>query len=194
MAERYSDRQPPAITSSAVLRLLPPAARHVLRGAAPVLDTAGDALGLSLSMPACRASANATLAALWLGPDERLLLGADESAADTAIRLQQALADRPHSVVDVSHRQLGLAISGPHAATVLACGCPLDLDRSAFPVGMCTRTVLAKAEIVLWRIGEDEFHLEVWRSFAAYVSGVIAEAARELPLPERAVASGDRAT
>jgi sarcosine oxidase subunit gamma len=94
--------------------------------------------------------------------------------------LQQALADRPHSLVDVSHRQLGLAISGAHAATVLAAGCPLDLDRGAFPVGMCTRTVLGKAEIVLWRIAEDGFHLEVWRSFAAYVSGVIAEAAREL--------------
>jgi sarcosine oxidase, subunit gamma len=194
MADSYGDRQPPTITSSAVLRLLPPAARHVLRGAAPVLDTAGDALGLSLSMPACRASMNAALAALWLGPDERLLLGEDDSAADTSNRIARALGDRPHSLVDVSHRQLGLAISGAHAATVLAAGCPLDLDHSAFPVGMCTRTVLGKAEIVLWRIAEDDFHLEVWRSFAAYVSGVIAEAARELPLPELAVASGDRAT
>jgi len=194
MAEPYSERQPPTITSSAVLRLLPPAARHVLRGAAPVLDRAGDALGLSLSMPACRASVNATLAALWLGPDERLLLGEDESAADTGNRIARALGDRPHSLVDVSHRQLGLAISGAHATTVLAAGCPLDLDRSSFPVGMCTRTVLGKAEIVLWRIAEEGFHLEVWRSFAAYVSGLIAEAARELPLPELAVASGERAT
>jgi sarcosine oxidase, subunit gamma len=45
---------------------------------------------------------------------------------------------------------------------------------------MCTRTVLAKAEIVLWRRAHDSFHLEVWRSFAGYVSGVLAEAAREL--------------
>jgi len=36
---------------------------------------------------------------------------------------------------------------------------------------------------VLWRIADDGFHLEVWRSFAAYVSGVIAEAARELAVP-----------
>jgi sarcosine oxidase, subunit gamma len=194
MAELYRDRQPPPLTSSAVLRLLPPATRHVLRGAPSVLDAAGDALGLSLSMPACRASVNATLAALWLGPDERLLLADDDSAADTASRIARALRDQPHSLVDVSHRQLGLAISGPHAATVLAAGCPLDLDRSAFPVGMCTRTVLAKAEIVLWRIAEDGFHLEVWRSFAAYVSGVIAEAARELAPPDLAVASSDRAT
>jgi sarcosine oxidase subunit gamma len=149
-----------------------------------VLSAAGEALGLSLSMPACRASVRATRAALWLGPDERLLLGEEASAPDTASRLEQALRDRPHSLVDVSHRQVALAIAGPHAASVLAAGCPLDLDPSAFAVGMCTRTVLAKAEIVLWRVADDSFHLEVWRSFAAYVSLVIAEAARDLTVAD----------
>ena len=69
-----------------------------------------------------------------------------------------------------------------HAVTILAAleAARLDLDPAAFPVGMCTRTVLAKAEIVLWRRADDSFHLEVWRSFAAYVSGVLAEAARDL--------------
>jgi sarcosine oxidase subunit gamma len=134
-------------------------------------------------MPACRVSPNGTRAALWLGPDERLLIGEAASALDTASRLEQALRDQPHSLVDVSHRQVALAIAGPNAATVLAAGCPLDLDPGAFPVGMCTRTVLAKSEIVLWRIADDSFRLEVWRSFAAYVSGVIAEAARELSVP-----------
>jgi sarcosine oxidase subunit gamma len=135
---------------------------------------------LSLSMPACRASVDATRAALWLGPDERLLLGEESLAIETANHLHQALRQLPHSLVDVSHRQVALAIAGPRAVNVLATGCPLDLDPGAFPVGMCTRTVLAKAEIVLWRRANDSFHLEVWRSFAAYVSGVIAEAAREL--------------
>ena len=62
---------------------------------------------------------------------------------------------------------------------MLSGACPLDLDLRAFPVGMCTRTVLAKADIVLWRTGQDTFHLEVWRSFAAYVSGLLGEIARE---------------
>ena len=38
-----------------------------------------------------------------------------------------------------------------------------------FPVGMCTRTLFAKAEIVLWRTGENVFQIEVWRSFADYL-------------------------
>jgi sarcosine oxidase subunit gamma len=42
---------------------------------------------------------------------------------------------------------------------------------------MCTRTMLAKAEVVLWRTAPTRFRLEVWRSFAAYVSLYLADAA-----------------
>jgi sarcosine oxidase subunit gamma len=44
---------------------------------------------------------------------------------------------------------------------------------------MCTRTVLAKAEIVLWRTAAQSFHVEAWRSFLPYVWAFLAEAARE---------------
>jgi len=69
-------------------------------------------------------------------------------------------------------------VAGAHASAVLSAGCPLDLDASAFPVGMCTRTMLAKAEVVLWRTDRETFRLEVWRSFVDYVSQFIAEATR----------------
>jgi sarcosine oxidase subunit gamma len=36
-------------------------------------------------------------------------------------------------------------------------------------VNDCARTLLAKAEVVLWRRGAEEYHLEVARSFADYV-------------------------
>jgi sarcosine oxidase subunit gamma len=69
-------------------------------------------------------------------------------------------------------------VSGRDGPTLLAAGCPFDLDVSAFPVGMCTRTMLAKAEIVLWRTAGEAFRIEVWRSFAPYVSAFLSEAAR----------------
>ena len=94
-------------------------------------------------------------------------------------RLERALAGAPHALVDISHRQFALEISGPHASAILNGACPLDLDPSEFPIGMCTRTVFAKADIVLWRTRADAFHVEVWRSFAGYVSGLLAEIARE---------------
>ena len=59
-------------------------------------------------------------------------------------------------------------------------GCPLDLDLSAFPVGMCTRTVYMKSEIYLWRVAADVFLIETWRSFTPYVVDMLVEAAQEL--------------
>jgi sarcosine oxidase subunit gamma len=74
---------------------------------------------------------------------------------------------------------MALQISGSHATTILAGACPLDLSLDAFPVGMCTRTVLAKAEIVLWRTAAEVFHVEVWRSFQSYATGLLEEIGRE---------------
>ena len=53
--------------------------------------------------------------------------------------------------------------------------------RAAFPVGACTRTVFAKAEIVLWRTSADVFRVEVARSYCRYVVDLLGEVARELP-------------
>jgi len=126
----------------------------------------------------CRPRAEGERAALWLGPDEWLLIAPEAEGAALASSLQAALAHLPHSLVDVSHRQGAYQLQGPQVATLLAAGCPLDLDESAFPIGMCTRTVLAKAEVVLWRRAQQTFHLELARSFVAYVSRFLAEAAR----------------
>ncbi len=57
--------------------------------------------------------------------------------------------------------------------------CPLDLSLDRFPVDMCTRTVFAKAEIVLWRTDEQQFRVEVWRSFAPYTAALLQEIARD---------------
>jgi sarcosine oxidase subunit gamma len=48
---------------------------------------------------------------------------------------------------------------------------------------MCTRTLLGKADIVLWRTGAAEFHLEVWRSFSDYVLEFLQEAAQDFVAP-----------
>ena len=171
MAE-LAQRRPPAMAPTDWLKPLPPAGRWVLHGAPAARALAAPAWGVAFSEEACRAVVAGPRATLWLGAD-------GESHAAVAPSLERALAAEPHALVDVSHRQFALEISGPHAATLLSAACPLDLDLRAFPVGMCTRTVLAKADIVLWRTGQTTFHLEAWRSFAAYVSGLLGEIAHE---------------
>ena len=172
-------RQGPVLVAAALVHVLPPARRFVLRGDDAARAAAERALGIPVPALACRAGDNGMRAALWLGPDEWLLIAAaDDTAAERA--LSPALESLAHSLVDVSHRQIGLAVSGPQAATLLSAGCPLDLELNAFPVGMCTRTMLSKAEVVLWRTAAEQFRLEVWRSFAAYVTEYLATAARDI--------------
>jgi sarcosine oxidase subunit gamma len=178
MRDLRAERCLPPVSASTALRALPPATRYVLRGGSEVRAAAQSALGFGIPATACRATVEGDRAALWLGPDEWLLIAPQPPPCGLAAGLAAALEGLAHSLVDVSHRQSALAVSGPQATTLLAAGCPLDLDASAFPVGMCTRTMLAKAEIVLWRTDPQVFRLEVWRSFVAYVSQFLGEAAR----------------
>ena len=146
----------------AQLVALPPIGRLIIRSDGTALASIG------FEVPdICRATLSGGRSLLRLGPDEFLLLTSDNRAP--------ALA----SAVDVSHRDTALTVSGQRATWVINTFCALDLHQAAFPVGMCTRTLLGKAEIVLWRTGAEIFRIEVARSFAPYVWACLEEARRE---------------
>jgi sarcosine oxidase, subunit gamma len=181
-----AERRAPRLDEGGWLKTLAPAGRWILHGNATARAAAAPVWGVPLSESACHAQSAGPRATLWLGPDEYLLLdlAADASGAEaTAAALEQAMRGLPHALVDVSHRQFAIEVSGSRAEDILSAGCPLDLDAGAFPIGMCTRTVFAKADIVLWRTRADAFHLEIWRSFAGYVGGLLREIAREYHPP-----------
>jgi sarcosine oxidase subunit gamma len=161
------------------IETVPPLARFVVRGGVAAREIAGRTFGMMLPEIACRAVHDASRAALWLGPDEHLLLAPAEQGEQLASDLEQALTGQPHSLVDVSHRQVAITVHGSRAEWLLESQCPLPLNLRDFPVGMCTRTVFAKAEVVLWRTAEQAFHVEVWRSFSAYLVGLLREVASE---------------
>jgi sarcosine oxidase, subunit gamma len=95
-------------------------------------------------------------------------------------QLSQALAGTEHSLVDVSHRDMGFALLGPKTTAALNAGCPLDLHPSVFAAGMCTRTLVGKAQVVLWRLAVDSFQIHTFRSFADYVWRFLEQAAADL--------------
>jgi sarcosine oxidase, subunit gamma len=159
------------------LRELPAASHFVFQGGAAAQSAAGSLWKVSFPESSCRAVIQGGRAVLWLGPDEFLLLDAEAASPDTASDFQRLQQDHACSVVDVSHRQIAWEITGASAQTILAGACPLDLDAEHFPIGMCTRTLLAKAEILLWRRENQVFHLEAWRSFAPYVTALLTEIA-----------------
>ena len=174
----FDDLPPITVRNRLSVDAAAPLSRFVLYGGELAARAVGDAFGLVLPSDVNRASAEGDRAAFRLGPEEWLLLGPDGATV-------AAVDAAPHSLVDVSHRNVGLTVAGALATEVLSSGIMLDLDERAFPVGMATRTLFVKAEIVLWRSEAERFHVEVWRSFAPYLRGLIAEATREYAKPER---------
>jgi sarcosine oxidase, subunit gamma len=141
--------------------------------------------GFQLDQPVNRFHGQEGRTAARLGPDEWLLLAPEADAEMVTAELAAALKDQHHALVDISHRNVALTVSGPAAAAVLNSGCPLDLHAESFPPGMATRTLLGKCEILLFRMhsgikdSEPTYRVECWRSFATYVGAYLAESARE---------------
>lgn len=147
--------------------------------------TAADPVGLALDLPlplepntVVRAG---ELTALWLGPDEWLLVGPPGSGRDLESRIREAAGDEPVSVTDVSAQRTTLLVAGPRARDLLAHGCSLDLHPRTFGPGRCAQTTLGRTQIVL--VARDEhragFRVLVRSSFAGYLADWLLDAATE---------------
>ena len=102
--------------------------------------------------------------ALWLGPDEWLVVNATE--AD--------FPDAP-AAVDVSANRVAFELAGA-ARDVLAQGCSLDLRPHVFGPGRCAQTLLARATVILQCMDDDVFRIFVRRSFAPYLRAWLEDA------------------
>lgn len=171
------------------IKALTACARLIVRGGEAARAKASlaltEAFGIDLPLIACRSARHGDYAALWLGPEEWLVLAPVVELGKAGAVLRRALhgtADAlvPHALIDVSDRQIAFTVSGPLAADVLNTGCPLDLGIDAFPVGMCTRTLMAKVEVIVWRLSPESFRLECQRSFSAYLVTTLVEASRSI--------------
>lgn len=115
------------------------------------------------------------LSALWLAPDEWMLVCASGSETDVITSLEYATLDFHASVVDVTDAYTILRLSGASARELLAKGCSLDLHQRAFALGDVAQTMLAKVSIILHQTADDVdeagpvFDIYVPRSFADYL-------------------------
>jgi len=166
-----------ALVLASPLPGLPVAHDGVTMAAAPMLARFSLRARVAEGMPAkvLSTAPYAGGSALCLGPDEWLLLLPDGSPAPGIVGI--------HALTDIGHRNVGIALAGPNAAKLLQTGCALELTSAAFPVGKATRTLYETVEIVLWRLSQDQFHIEVWRSFASYLWSALDLAAGDMMMP-----------
>lgn len=133
--------------------------------------------GLGLSVPAQRRIVTAdAAAALWMSPDELLVLVPYADAVATVAALEKALAKDHALVADVSDARALFRISGAKADQALMKLCPVDFPSLA--MGEVRRTRAAQVAAALWRSGENEISLICFRSVAGYVMGILEHSAR----------------
>ena len=145
-------------------------------------------LGLTLP-PANRASgADGPRTAVWLGPDEWLVM---DSGPDADLETELAAIVRPAdgAVVDVSAQRTTLRLRGPHARSVLAKGCSVDLHPRTVVPGLAVQTMIAHAAVIVavvdagspdQGLADDlDCRILVRSTFAAYLADWLLDAAVE---------------
>lgn len=115
--------------------------------------------GVKLPREPNTATGAGAVRALWLGPDEWLLVS------------ESSLPDAPSAIgtgtlTDVSHGRAALRVSGPHVRAALAKFCPLDLHPREFPPDRCAQTAIAKVSVILDHVQPGVFDLYCPRSYA----------------------------
>src|SRR3954469_15218043 len=138
----------------------------------------GTALGTALPLACGQVATAGGTSALWLGPDEWLVVAATAPGPLVA-GLQDALAGDPGSVVDVSANRTTLELTGPAARSTLDKGCPADLHPRSFRPGTAVATTLGRVPVVLWQTGDTTYRVLPRSSFADHVARWLLDATTE---------------
>jgi len=153
--------------------------RFSLRGRGD-LAVIGAALGIALPVKIGTCARADDLEVLCLGPDEWLVLASGAVGTEVSAKLADVYGKVPHSLTEITAREITFTVKGQQAAELMTIGCPRDTD--TIPVGEARRTVFDGATVVLWKDAEDAFRIDIWNSFGPYLAQTLQTGATELAL------------
>jgi sarcosine oxidase subunit gamma len=135
-----------------------------------------DVFGVTL--PGTRETAfDGTNGALWMSPDEALLLCPYDEAQAMADDLAAKLADAHALVVNVSDARAVFQLKGRMLREVIAKLAPVDMSPDAFTPGMVRRTRMAQVAAAFWMDDASTARVVCFRSVAAYMFGILSTSA-----------------
>jgi sarcosine oxidase, subunit gamma len=133
-------------------------------------DGVRQAAGLGLPQAPNSVTRGGELRALWLGPNEWLLIGPAGPEMDLVRSLRASLAGQHAAVTDVSEARTCILVAGAKARELLARGVSLDLHPRVFGPGRCGQTGLAGANVIIEQIDDRPgFEIAVLNSFADHL-------------------------
>jgi sarcosine oxidase, subunit gamma len=118
-------------------------------------------------------------AALWIGPDQWLLIGERLQAEDIVSLCQKQLGVLLHAATDLSDALDCIVIEGSGARDLLAMGSGVDFHPLAFRSGNCVRTRIAKLAIIIRAVDNERFEVIVDRSARRYLLEYLERSARD---------------
>ena len=130
-----------------------------------------DVLGLDLPATPRTSVAWGDNHALWLSPDQWLILCPRSKTAEVLAALRSALAGVHSFAVDVSDMRTIIRVEGDAARSTLLKDCSLDLMSSDYETGTVRRLRFAEIAALLHVVSgkPDVIDLYVFRSYADYV-------------------------
>ena len=120
-----------------------------------------------------------TRSAIWLGPDETLLMIEEEQEAEFMLNLKALLGTAHYSATPVSDAIKIFRLGGTRRLDVLAKGCAIDLHPASFKQGDCAQSMLAHAAITLAADTPNSLLLFCRTSYSDYVTSWLKDAAVE---------------
>ena len=115
--------------------------------------------------------------AVWMSPDELLLIMAAGQAPDAMSAASKKLAKMHHMALDVSDARSVLRLTGALVGEVLAKGAPCDCSDKGFPPGTARRTHLGGLAVGIWRLDAETWEVMCFRSYTHHLQTWLAEAA-----------------
>ncbi|PLW78619.1 sarcosine oxidase subunit gamma [Cohaesibacter celericrescens] len=138
------------------------------------------AIGIALPTKPNSVAEKGDIAALWLGPDEWLIVSKETESHRLISTLKVMLSDVVFTVVDVSDNRTVLSLSGADSWAVLNKGAMLDFHPRHWHKGQCASSLYGRCQVIFWqRSKQPEFYLFVRSSFADYCASYILDAMRE---------------
>ena len=165
------------------MREIKPVMKLIIRGKKrQFLSAVGKSLNLLLPNESNTSSRSDQLTALWLSPDEWIILNKKDK--NLLKDLENALGSKDASVTDVSENRTIIKISGNKIYKLLSKFLVLDLDKNLSNESSCAQTLFVKVPILLVRNFKEndtpEIDIYTNRSHANYIYDLIVDGAINL--------------
>ena len=169
------------------IREISPTMKLNLRGKKrEFFTTVGKNLNMILPTEANTSTTSDKLTAIWLSPDEWMIVSNELVNKDTnkyelyEILFNSISKTNLGAVIDVTDQFVQLELKGKNIYEIFSAGCPFNFNEFKEKKGSTTQTVLNHIDVILHHKEENVVNLFVRRSFAEHLWSWIEDSASRL--------------